>query len=515
LRPAYQRLFAKMRHALLLLFALTSIVTHAQRLTFPEGDKWRLPYEGSETTFRITTDTVPPKYSLEGNAGFGIQFDSTGNFTWKPSFDLVDRLEKTKEITVIFQAEWKGGKKIRKPITFIITHKNRPPVIEELPVFYVKQSAPNQYQISADYVNDPDGDPITYKSIMTALPEGASISSLGLINWTASRNQFIALKTNPTYIEFLVQDPDKAEARGRIKLSQTQLDLPPELLIVPADSIYNIKEDERVNIKLYVTDPNGDENISNVSFVCNDERIPKSALKENSAVQFEFTWSPGYYFVEEVEKVKEVDLIFFAIDKSSNRVQRRVKVKVNDTENIEEKDKFLYLKYRTTLVQARALIIQLDENHEKLNKLYRQAKKGKKQRALVNAGLGATTGIGPVVMKPEESKYVSAIGGTAVLTLGTLEATEVIGKSKSDILDKMKINVEIRNQLQLEGDNFARKYSLKSARRMKEFETEREKLLPLINNQKLVMLELDASRPSTPKYDNKDIKNTFTDFSDE
>jgi hypothetical protein len=503
-----------MRHALLLIL-LASVTASAQRMIFPEGDQWRLPYEGTDMSFRVTTDTVPPKFSLEGNAGFGIQFDSTGNFSWKPSYDLVDRLEKSKELTVIFQAEWKGGKKIRKPITFIVTHQNRGPVIEELPVFYVKQAAPNKYQISSDYISDPDGDPITYKSVMTALPEGATLSSLGLINWTPSRNQFIALKTNPTYIEFLVQDPDRAEAKGRIKVSQTQLDLPPELLLVPADSIYEIKEDERVNIKLYVTDPNGDENISNVSFVCNDNRIPKNSLKENSTVQSEFTWSPGYYFVEEAEKVREIDLIFFVIDKSSNRVQRRVKVKVKDTENVEEKDKHLYQRYRASLIQARALMLQLDDNHDKLNKMYKKAKKGKKQRALVNAGLGATTGISPVIMEPEQSKYVSAIGGTTVLTLGTLEATEVIGKSKTDILDKMKINVEIRNQLQMEGDNFARKYSLKSMRRTKDFETDREKLLPIINNQKLVLLELDASRPSMPNYDNKQIKDTFPDFADE
>lgn len=505
-----------MRYPLLFLFLLASVVANAQRMIFPEGDQWRLPYEGSELSFKVTTDTITPKFSLEGNVGYGIVFDSLGNFSWKPSYDLVDRLEKSKEITVIFQAQWKNGKKIRNPITFIVTHQNRPPVIEELPVFYVKQSAANQYQISGDYVSDPDGDPITYKSVLTALPEGASLSSLGLINWTASRNQFIALKTNPTFIEFIVQDPDKAEAKGRIKLAQTQLDLPPDLLLVPGDSMYTIKEDERVNIKLYVTDPNGDENISSVSFVCNDNRVPKSSLKENSAVQSEFTWSPGYYFVEEAEKSRVVDLVFFALDKSTNRVQKRVKVKVIDTENIEEKDKQLYAKYKASLIQARALIVQLDENHDNLNKMYKKAKKGKKQRALVNAGLGATTGISPVVIEDtKSSKLVSAIGGTTVLTMGTLEATEVIGKSKTDILDKMKINVEIRNQLQVEGDNFARKYSLKSMRRSKEFETDREKLLPIINNQKLVMLELDASRPSNPDYSNKQIKDTFPDFSEE
>ncbi len=499
----------------LCLFVLVSISGYSQKFNFPEGDQWRLPAEGVETSFRITTDTVAPKFSIEGSNGFGIHFDSLGNFSWTPAYDLVDRLEKSKEVTVIFQGEWKNGKKVRRPISFIVQHQNRPPEIEDLPIFYVKQATLNKYQISSDYVNDPDGDPITFKPVATAMPEGASLSSLGLFTWTPSRNQFTSLKTNPLTIEFIVQDPDKAEVRGRLKVLQTQMDLPPELLLVPGDSVYSIKEDERVNIKLYVTDPNGDENISSVSFVCNDDRVPKSTLKENSVVQAEFTWSPGYYFVSEAEKVKDVDFVFFALDKSSNRVQRRVKVKVYDTENIEEKDKALFQKYRNSLIVARALIVQLDENHEKLNKMYKQAKKGKKQRALVNAGLGATTGITPVVMKPEESKYITAIGGTTMLTLGTLEATEVLGKSKSDILDKMKINVEIRNQLQMEGDNFARKYSLKSARRTKEFETDREKLLPIINNQKLVLLELDASRPSMPNYTNKEIKETFPDFSEE
>jgi hypothetical protein len=163
------------------------------------------------------------------------------------------------------------------------------------------------------------------------------------------------------------------------------------------------------------------------------------------------------------------------------------------------------------------LIDKLDENHEKLNKAYKQAKKGKKNRSILNASLGATTGLAPVAMPndPQAYKAVSAIGGTSVLTLGTLEATEVIGKSKSDIIEKLKINVEIRNQLQLEADNFARKYALKSARRSKDFDADRDKLLPILNNQKLVVLELDASKPGIVNYDNKELKKTFPDFSEQ
>jgi Putative Ig domain len=490
----------------------------AQQLIFPDTLSWNSLYEGTSVSFKIgTTDPETPKFSLEGVNEYRIQFDTLGNFSWNPRFDLVDRLEKQKEVNMIVQAEWKDGRRIRKTLTFIISHQNRPPVVEDLPVFYVKQAAANTYQIPGEYVNDPDGDPLVFKSIQSQLPEGVTLSSSGLLTWTPSRNQFNSLKNNPIQIEFIAQDqPEKSETKGKIKIAQTQLDLPPEMLLVPGDTSLTIEEDERINFKIYVSDPNGDENIANVGFVCSDNRIMKESFIQNTSVQSEFTWSPGYYFVEESEKVKAVEIIFFALDKSTNRVQRKVLIKVLDTENLDEKDKFLYLKYRNSLVQAKSLIDLLDNNHEKLNKAYKQAKKGKKNRSILNASLGATTGLAPIAINdPSAYKTVAAVGGTTVMTLGTLEATEVIGKSKSDILEKMKVNVEIRNQLQLEGDNFARKYALKSTRRNKDFDADRDKLLPIINNQKLVILELDASKPTPTDVDNKDLKKTFPDFSDQ
>lgn len=502
-----------------LFFGLVTFISPAQRLQVSDSTGWNALREGSEMSFRIyALDSLIPNFTLEGMNGYGMQFDSLGNFYWNPSFDLVDRLEKQKEINVIVQAEWKDGRRVRKPLTFTVLHQNRPPVVEDLPVFYVKQSSANRYQIPSEYVIDPDGDPLIFKSIQSQLPEGVVLSSLGLLTWTPSRNQFNNLKNNPLLLEFVVQDqPERAETRGKIRIAQTQLDLPPEMLLVPGDSTFTIKEDERINLKIYVSDPNGDDNINSVGFVPSDSRILGSSLVQNTNAQSEFTWSPGYYFVEEVEKEKKVDIVFFALDKSNNRVQKKVSIKILDTENLEEKDKFLYLKYRNSLNQAKSLIDNLDDNHEKLNKAYRQAKKGKKNRSIVNATLGATTGLAPVALPNDPSTYkaVSAVGGTTVLTMGTLEATEVIGKSKSDILEKMKINVEIRNQLQVEGDNFARKYALKSMRRNKEFDTDRDKLLPIINNQKLVILELDASKPGYKNYDSKDLKKTFPDFSDQ
>ena len=500
-------------------FILVSDKLLGQNFIFPSTENWTVLKEGQELAFNLNVnDPEKPRFSIDGINGYRISLDTLGRFSWTPSFDLVDRLEKQKEITLIFQAEWKNGHRIRKPISFTILHQNRPPSIDDLPTFYVKQSTQNQYQISDDYVTDPDNDPIVYKPVVSQLPEGLQFSSQGLITWNPSRNQFNSLKNNPLVLEFVIQDqPEKAETKGRIKIAQTQLDLPPDLLILPGDSAFTIKEDERLNFKIYASDPNGDDNITTFGFVSSDTRISKNSLKESTNLQGEFTWFPGYSFVEEAEKEKVVDLIFFVLDKSANRIERKIKVKVLDAENIDEKDKLLFQKYKNSLLTAKSLIERLDENHEALSKTLKQAKKGKKNRAILNASLGATTGLSPVILSndPNSYKAVSAIGGTTVLTLGTLEATEVIGKSKNEILDKLKINVEIRNQLQLEGDNFARKYALKSARRDKSFDADRDKLLPIINNQKLEILELSAALPAYPKYDNKEIKKTFADFSEE
>lgn len=367
--------------------------TTAQRMHIADSTGWNVVREGTPLSFKIDhTETTNPKFTLEGASGMQMQLDSTGRFTWNPSYDLVDRLEKQKEISVIVQAEWADGNRSRMNLNFTLLHQNRSPVIEDLPVFYVKQSSANRYQIPSEYVSDPDGDPLVFKSIQSQLPEGLSLSSLGLITWTPSRNQFNNLKSNPLTLEFIVQDqPEKAEMKGKIRIAQTQLDLPPEILLVPGDSSFTIKEDELINLKLYITDPNGDENISSVGFVSTDTRIENKNLSQNTTTQAEFTWTPGYYFVEEVQKSKTVDVIFFALDKSNNRVQKKVSVQVMDTENLDEKDKFLYQKYRNSLVQAKSLIDLLDINHEKLNKMYKQAKKGKKNRSILNASLGATT----------------------------------------------------------------------------------------------------------------------------
>jgi hypothetical protein len=484
---------------------------------FPDSAGWNVLQENEVLSFQVKSlkhDSV--EYSLEGAEGLAIQFDSIGNFNWQPSFDLVDRVAKTKDFFVVFQAEFKNGKREKQNITFTVNHVNRPPHVEELPIFYVRQSSANTFQIPTEYVYDADGDPLVFKPVPMQMPEGASLSSSGHFNWTPSRTQFSQLKNNPLVVEFIVQDqPDKAEARGKIRIAQTQQDLPPEILIVPGDSLFLIKEDETINLKIYVSDPNGDDNVRSIGFIPSDVRVPTQSLKENTPLQYEFTWMPGYDFVDDTQTALTAEMTFFVLDKSNNRTQKRVKIKVAETENLTKKDGLQFQKYRSNLVEAYLLIEQLDANQKTLNQDYKKAKKGKKNRSIVNASLGAVTGFTPVFVEGDQSKVVSGVGGTTVLTLGTLEATEVIGRSKENILEKIKIGIDIRNRVQAHGDEFARKYALKSARRTYEFEKDIEKFRTTLNDQRIVLLELDAYSKNSAKVSDRDIKKAFVDYADD
>jgi hypothetical protein len=500
---------------------LTGIDVCAQNspeLIFPESPGWNAVKENEELSFQIkTSENQLPHFSIESTENPGIQLDTAGNFYWKPSFALVDRVQKQKEFTIIFQASWPDGKRARKSVSFSVEHVNQPPVADELPAFYVKQSNLNSYQISGDYVLDPDGDPLVFKSVQSQMPEGANLSSQGLFTWAPSKGQFASLKNNPLTIEFIVQDqPAKSETKGKLKIAQTQLDLPPEILIVPGDTVFSVKEDETLNLKIYISDPNGDDNVRSAGFISSDTKISQSSLKENTQLQYEFTWMAGYDFVDDVQKVLTADVTFFAIDKSGNRSQRKIKIKIADAENLIKKDTHLFQKYRSNLVECLLLVQQLDDNQKKLNQDYKKARKGKKKRSILNASLGAVTGLSPLVIdQPDQSKIVSGVGGTTVLTLGTLEATEVIGRSKEGIMEKIKSNIEVRNRVQATGDEFARKYALKSSRRSSEFDKDIEKLRTVLNDQRLVLLELDSYSRNPNRIDDKDIKKVFVDFGEE
>lgn len=493
------------------------------RLIFPDSSGWNIIKENEVLSFQVrTTDPDPPLFSLEGGDNLKIQFDSVGNFRWQPSYDLVDRVTRMKDFTIIIEASWPhlpNSKRVRESVTFVVSHVNRPPVVEEMPVFYVKQSNTNTYQFPPEFVYDQDGDPLVFKSILDKMPEGSSLSSQGQFSWNPSRSQFMSMRKTPLVVEFIVQDqPEKAETVGKLKIAPTQQDLPPEVLLVPSvpgDSLFSIKEDETLNLKIYVSDPNGDDDVSHTGFVSNDKRVPATALKSNTSLQYEFTWSPGYEYVDEINGSVIVEVVFFVLDKSNNRTQRKAKIKVTDAENLIKKDAQLFQKYKNYLVEAGRMVKLLDENQKALNKEYKRARRGKQHRSIVNASLGAVTGLSPVVIDaPDQSKIVSGVGGTTVLTLGTLEATEVIGRSKESIMDKIKIGIDIRNKVQSGGDEFARKYALKSPRRNPDFDKDIEKLRATLNDPRIVLLELDAYERNV-RVEEKDLKRLFLDYGDD
>jgi hypothetical protein len=107
---------------------------------------------------------------------------------------------------------------------------------------------------------------------------------------------------------------------------------------------------------------------------------------------------------------------------------------------------------------------------------------------------------------------VSTIGGTSVMTLGTLEATEVIGKSTKDLVERLNYIMDKKNELQLKGDIFARKYTLKSQRRRPEFIKELDEFIALMNLKGLVALELNAGWQNKNKATDSQIQRAFKDF---
>jgi len=501
---------------LLLVLALVVVATHGQQLVFPADLNLTQLQEGKLVKFTVqVSGTVKAAgFSLEGSNNLSMAIDSVGNFSWTPSYDLVDRLTQQKDFTVIFQATFKDGQRVRQPVTFTVHHVNRPPVAEELPVFYVRQGVPNTYQMNTVSVFDPDGDPITVSPRAATMPEGATLSSIGQLTWTPSRTQFNALKNNPLTIEVIVEDqPEKSQTLAKIIVKQTQLDLPPNILLVPGDSLFNIKENEVVYLKVYVSDPNGDDNIDQVDFVSSDINIPKTSFKENSLTQREFAWTPGYDYANDLVPQKEVTFMFFVIDKSNNRASRKIRVTVSDTENLELKDRILAQKYNQSMTATYQLLTLLDETHQTLEKQYKRARKGKKNRTILNASLGAVTGFSPLLMESDKSKTVSVVGGTSVLTLNSLEAGQVIGKNSQEYANQIKSNRDLRNQLQLKGNYFARKYALKANRRSSEFELDRDDIARLINSDAVAGLKLPADVRKPPTV--KELQRVFPDYSEE
>jgi hypothetical protein len=487
-------------------------------IEFGQSVGWNLLNEGDTLDFHLKArignayiDDV--EYYLEGDEDTDIVLDSTGRVTWVPSYDFVDRLQQTRDKHIIFVAENKSGGSASEKVVFTIFHKNRPPVVGTLPIFYVIQGTNNSFQLPGNRVMDPDGDPVVVIPELIKLPQGATLSSKGRFSWKPSRLQFSHLLDEPIRIEFFVEDqPNKARTTGILHIEASKLDLPPEITAIPSDTIFEIHENQFVNLNFYLGDPNGDDDVATFDFVSDVPGITNEALIKNTNTQYEFVWEPGFDFVTDPDQFRMVHLRFFAFDQSRNTTELLIRVKVLETRNMIRIDQENYAKYHDILTRSLDLLDQLDENLKILEKKLKKAKKGKKNRALVSASFGAATGLAPLLLEDDPQKVVSAVGGTTVMTMGTLEARDAVGESLDEIGSLIKINVQLRNKLQNDGDGFARRYNTKSSRRNENFSFDLDKLKSNLNDPNIVKLELDPTWENPKEINDRRLKQSFSDF---
>jgi len=489
-------------------------------LSFPTQPGWNQLKEGEKLAFDVNASGGTGnqlRYALTQGRVEGIDFDSLGHFSWTPSYDFVDRLSGNRAVQLLFEVKNEKGESVSQVVDFTVEHVNRAPVVGELKPLYVLYNTQNTYTIESSVVKDEDNDPVVFVPIMEAMPEGAKLSAQGEFTWRPSLTQFKRLQNNPLLLEFYVEDqPHKARTKGAFRIEPTQQDLPPSIQMIPSQKRFQYEEGATVNIKFQLYDPNGESDITSFSFLSDNRDLPADALVRNTPSQYELIWKPGYDFVKDPLDSLAFDVTFVVMDKSNKREERTVTFSIKDAVNEVEKDQKLYQEYRAPLVRAWDLIEQLKEVEKDLKRKYKRATRGKKGRSLTNASLGAVTGISPVVVEePATSKKITAIGGTMVMTIGTLEATEVIGRSTKDLIDRLNYVIEKRNELQTKGDIFARKYALKSSRRKSEFMKDVDDFVAAMSLKGLVVLELDAGWQNKSKPTDENISKTFKDFSPE
>lgn len=452
----------------------------------------------------------------------GMSLDSLGHFRWTPGFDIADRINTTRIIPVIFEVRNKQGETATQSVDIKVQHVNRPPVVGDLRPFYVRNKTQNVYKIDPAAIRDDDNDPVVIIPITDQMPEGAKMTAQGELTWQPSLHQFNHLKANKgQYVEFWVEDqPAKSRTKGRLKMEVTQMDVPPEITMVPENPRVRINENSTVNLKFYLGDPNGDDDLKTFDFLSESQDVPKEALRKNTETSYEFIWKPNYDFVKDPHDSLAFQIVFFALDKGQNRAEKKINFTVYNAINEDEKDRYLYAQYRQSLVTAWNLLTQLGEKEEELKRSYRKAKTGKRNRSVANAGLGAVTGVTPAIVANNQNtkiqtnmRYVSAVGGTAVLTMGTLEATEVIGKSMKDLLDRFNYVMSKKSELQNKGDVFAREFALKATRRNPDFVKKLDDFRAAMSLSGLVALELDAAWQSKTEATDKALKKMFKDFS--
>ena len=474
-----------------------------------EGETFNIEFSAQGGSGEYKFELLQPESLMENLNQYGI-------FNWTPDFNFVRPEENVKSVLLKIKVFDTEGNEYFETVPIYIQHVNRPPVVNELPTFYIQYTKENTYQLKkAGLTFDPDGDSIIFIPVLKELPQGMTVSKNGVIKWKPSRTQINYLRQNPLYLSFTVEDyPAGEKSIGQVRIEVSKADLPPEIAMIPDKQSFEIKENEELNLNFFITDPNGQGDLLAFDFVTENTKITNDALIKKDEWQYEFSWTPDYDFIDEEGGKSEFDISFYAIDKESNRTEKNILVTVVDTENIIEKDRILYDQYRTVLERAFDMISQLNEKEKELEKQYKNAKKGKKNRAISTASLGALTGLSPIIFmeNPDGQKIAAGLGGTATATIGTLEASNVIGEPPSDIMRDLNYVSQKRNDLLVYGNVFASKYALPVSKRDKGFQSDLRSLSIHLNLKEAAKLDLDAGWENSKDATARNIKKVFKDF---
>ena len=484
-------------------------------IQIPNKNNWDTKNEGESFSFKLEAIGGSGDYKFELLEPDNLMgnLDQYGNFKWTPNFDNTSREEHTKSTLLKIKVFDRDGNDDIKSLPIYVKHINRPPVVNELPTFYIRYNSQNTYQLNKEgLAYDPDGDSIIFNPVLKELPQGMTMNNKGEIKWKPSNRQFNFLQKNPMYLSFTVEDyPDGAKTIGQIRIDVSQADLAPQITMIPNKENFEIKENEELQLNFFIIDPNGEDDLLSFGFVSENGEIEDESLVKKKDGQYEFSWIPGYDFIKEKGKHEEFSLNFFAIDKEANRTEKVVHVTVEDLENLLEKDRVLYDQYRTVLERSWDMIVQLNEKEDQFEKEYKTAKKGKKNRSILTAGLGGLTGLATII-DGDAQKWVTGIGGTATATLGTLEASDVIGEPPSDIMQKLNYVSQKRNDLVVYGNVFASKYALPLSRREGSYQSDLRSLSIHLNLKDIAKLELDSTWENSKKPSDRNIKKEFKDF---
>lgn len=485
-------------------------------IVLPTSRNWDNKKEGQPFSFKIDAIGGSEEYKFEllEPEQFMENLDQFGNFNWTPDYDITSREELSKSILLNVKAFDTEGNETYLSIPIYVDHVNRPPVVNEFPTFYIQYNSKNTYQLNEDgLAYDLDGDSIIFHPVLKDLQQGMTLNKQGEIFWKPSKRQFNALSKKPIIISFRVVDyPSGASSAGQLRIDVSQTDEPPSILMTPKEDKFTIGENEELQLSFFITDPNGEEDLLSFDFVSENREIKDEALYKKSNLQYEFSWLPSYDFIKEQGGKKDFTINFFAIDKESNRTEKSIQVTVEDVENLLEKDRILYDQYRTVLERSWDMIVQLNKKESEFDKAYKKAKKGKKGRSVITASLGGLTGMAAIIDNADAKKWMTGMGGTATATLGTLEASNVIGESPGDIMQKLNYVSQKRNDLVVYGNVFASKYALPLSRRANSFQNDMSNLSIHLNLKDIAKLELDSSWENKKKSTDKNIKKEFKDF---